>query len=440
MELCNQSERMVEDEVIMISYCMVTFGLSALLFILRNLLLQDAANSRVSRAEEYVRPVEVAAWVLLWYGVSVSMIMANRWLFHDWNSTGFQFPIVTTMIHMWLKVIVSRVVLYWCRCQGMPRPTTLGWSVFWKVVVIIGLATSGDIVLSNLSFTYATVTFYTIVKSGSLMWILIWALVFRFEKLSIQILGVVTVISSGLFLASYGQTDFSMAGLIMILGASCFSGLRWALVQVLQAVEPSCSNPMVVIYHIAPPSAVVMVPMAVLEVIRKGDIASSRITTTAVVEVAVVIAGAGLFSFMLIFAEVKLLTMSSSLTMGVFGTLKEVVQIAMAVAIFDDRITWYKISGLALATLGSVAYKMAKGRPQHGSREVGAEQMKSRQPTLGAGSLNGLEVTNGTGALLPYSAVSQQEVDEELRVFRYTNAEMELEGELEEFSSFTSLG
>lgn len=79
---------------------------------------------------------------------------------------------------------------------------------------------------------------------------------------------------------------------------------RWALVQVLQAVEPSCSNPMVVIYHIAPPSAVVMVPMAVLEVIRKGDIASSRITTTAVVEVAVVIAGAGLFSFMLIFAEV----------------------------------------------------------------------------------------------------------------------------------------
>lgn len=60
MELCNQSERMVEDEVIMISYCMVTFGLSALLFILRNLLLQDAANSRVSRAEEYVRPVEVS--------------------------------------------------------------------------------------------------------------------------------------------------------------------------------------------------------------------------------------------------------------------------------------------------------------------------------------------------------------------------------------------
>lgn len=50
---------MVEDEVIMLSYCAVTFGLSALLFILRKLLLRDAANSRVSRAEEYVRPVEV---------------------------------------------------------------------------------------------------------------------------------------------------------------------------------------------------------------------------------------------------------------------------------------------------------------------------------------------------------------------------------------------
>lgn len=60
---------------------------------------------------------QVVAWVLLWYGVSVSMVMANRWLFHDWNSTGFQFPILTTMIHMWLKVVVCKIVLYWCCCQ-----------------------------------------------------------------------------------------------------------------------------------------------------------------------------------------------------------------------------------------------------------------------------------------------------------------------------------
>lgn len=38
-----------------------------------------------------------------------------------------------------------------------------------------------------------------------------------------------------------------------------------------------------------------------------------------------------------------------------------------------------------------------------------------------------------------FSTALCAQVDEELRVFKYTNAEMELEGELEEFSSFTAL-
>lgn len=50
---------MKEDEVVMFSYCGMTFGLSTLLFVLKKLLLRDAARSRLSKSEEYVRPVEV---------------------------------------------------------------------------------------------------------------------------------------------------------------------------------------------------------------------------------------------------------------------------------------------------------------------------------------------------------------------------------------------
>lgn len=54
--------------------------------------------------------LQIAAWVLAWYGVSVSMVVANRWLFHDWQGVGFPFPVLTTMVHMWLKLLLSRVV------------------------------------------------------------------------------------------------------------------------------------------------------------------------------------------------------------------------------------------------------------------------------------------------------------------------------------------
>lgn len=50
---------MVPEELVMACYCGVTFGLSAIAFGLRYLLLRDAARSRLSKAEEYVPPVEV---------------------------------------------------------------------------------------------------------------------------------------------------------------------------------------------------------------------------------------------------------------------------------------------------------------------------------------------------------------------------------------------
>lgn len=56
--------------------------------------------------------------------------------------------------------------------------------------------------------------------------ILFWACVFKFERMSFTIFSVVAIICGGLFLASWGQTNFSLPGLLMILGASCFSGLR----------------------------------------------------------------------------------------------------------------------------------------------------------------------------------------------------------------------
>lgn len=53
--------------------------------------------------------------------------------------------------------------------QGF-KPPHLDASINLRTVIPIGFATAGDILLSNLSFMVSTVAFYTIVKSGSLMW------------------------------------------------------------------------------------------------------------------------------------------------------------------------------------------------------------------------------------------------------------------------------
>lgn len=74
--------------------------------------------------------------------------------------------------------------------------------------------------------------------------------------------------------------------------------------QFLQAVDENCKDPMVVIYYISPSSALAMTPMALWDILRE-DLKGAHLTSAAIAEVAVVIVGAGLFSFMLIFAEVS---------------------------------------------------------------------------------------------------------------------------------------
>ena len=58
--------------------------------------------------------------------------------------------------------------------------------------------------------------------------ILLWAVAFKFEAMTPGMLNVVGIICLGLFLASWDENDkqFSLPGFLMILGASCFSGLR----------------------------------------------------------------------------------------------------------------------------------------------------------------------------------------------------------------------
>ena len=54
-----REDQMVSDEFVMGMYCLVTFTTPGLLFGFRKLLLMDSANSRLSKAAEYVRPIEV---------------------------------------------------------------------------------------------------------------------------------------------------------------------------------------------------------------------------------------------------------------------------------------------------------------------------------------------------------------------------------------------
>ena len=69
--------------------------------------------------------------------------------------------------------------------------------------------------------------------------------------------------------------------------------------------------------------------------------------------------GAGL-AFFLLLAELRVVQLSSGLTLSVAGVFKELLTVVSSVAFFGDALTPYNVGGLLLCVLGIVLYNRIK--------------------------------------------------------------------------------
>lgn len=95
-----------------------------------------------------------------------------------------------------------------------------------------GVTTGLDIALSNQSLVFITMSFYTMCKSTTPVFLLFFAFIWRIERPCWSLAGVVCVIVSGLLLLVEGESEFDTTGFALVMSASCLSGLRFVLTQV----------------------------------------------------------------------------------------------------------------------------------------------------------------------------------------------------------------
>ena len=91
-------------------------------------------------------------------------------------------------------------------------------------VGMVAIVASLDIALSQWSFEYIDVALYTITKSTSIVFILMWAILLKLEQKHWSLVVIVLMISTGLAMFTYKSTDFVFIGFMMVLSASFLSG------------------------------------------------------------------------------------------------------------------------------------------------------------------------------------------------------------------------
>ncbi|VAH79704.1 unnamed protein product [Triticum turgidum subsp. durum] len=187
--------------------------------------------------------VPVSPWLIAkiifliasWYTLSTCLTLYNKEMLGKrmWK---FPAPFLMNTVHFTMQAVASRVIV-WFQQRGMEAERNpMSWKDYFLRVVPTALATALDINLTNISFVFITVTFATMCKSGAPIFILLFAFLFRLEKPSFNILGIMLIVSIGVLLTVAKETQFNLWGFIFIMLAAVMSGFRWCMTQILLQV------------------------------------------------------------------------------------------------------------------------------------------------------------------------------------------------------------
>lgn len=119
-------------------------------------------------------------YVLLWYMFSLGMTFYNKWLFAVYN---FHFPLTITSVHMFMIFCLSWIARHIRRYFWGCELPTLGMEDIFKKILPSGIAGALDIGLSNVSLMMISVTLYTMCKGSVLAFTLVFACIFRLERM-----------------------------------------------------------------------------------------------------------------------------------------------------------------------------------------------------------------------------------------------------------------
>lgn len=337
----------------------------------------------------------------------------------------FHFPLFTTCMHMVVQFTLASCVLFFMphlrpkhppteysavpqssegpAPEGPKKPLMTLWFYLTRISPC-GAATGLDIGLGNMSLKFISLTFYTMCKSSVLAYVLLFAFLFRLEKPSWRLGGIILLMISGVVMMVFGETAFSALGFVLIMSSAFFSGFRWSLTQILLLRNPATSNPFSTLFFLTPVMFVALLVIALpvegvpdlIEGIRA--LSESKGTATGVG----IILFPGVLAFMMTASEFALLKRTSVVTLSVCGIFKEVLTISAASIVFGDTLTPVNISGLLVTISSIAAYNYIKiTRMRETAKREAHVQVAQEEPMLNTteveGRVSGVGASRGHG-------------------------------------------
>ena len=171
---------------------------------------------------------QTGATLSLWFVASIIISFSNK---HLLSTLDFKYPFFLTFCTNAGVALVTKMV------TSIPtwRQPLLQKDLYRRVIVPLSLATTLDIGFSNWSLALLSVSFHVIIKGTSPLFVMACGMGLGVERASRQTPLAITLIVVGLSLVACDRLTLPDRPLGIILGvlSVSFTGLRWALTQLL---------------------------------------------------------------------------------------------------------------------------------------------------------------------------------------------------------------
>ncbi|KAF2286196.1 hypothetical protein GH714_011606 [Hevea brasiliensis] len=291
------------------------------------------------------------AYILLYIALSSGQIFFNKWVLSS-KEINFPYPLGLTLLHMVFSSVLCFILTKVFKVMKVEDGMTV--EIYTTSVVPIGAMFAMTLWLGNTAYLYISVAFAQMLKAIMPVAVFVLGVAAGLEVMSCRMLLIMSVISIGVLVASYGEINISWIGVVYQMGGVVGEALRLIFMEILVKRKGLKLNPISVMYYVSPCSALCLfIPWIFLE--------KPRMETHSWNFQPLVLTLNSLCTFALNLSVFLVISHTSALTIRVAGVVKDWIVVLLSALLFaDTKLTVINLFGYCIAIAGVAAYNNHK--------------------------------------------------------------------------------
>ncbi|GFZ07591.1 nucleotide/sugar transporter family protein [Actinidia rufa] len=335
------------------------------------------------RVRKLVREEVVTyAYILLYIALSSGQIFFNKWVLSS-KEINFPYPLGLTLLHMVFSSVLCFLLTKVFKIMKVEEGMTV--EIYATSVIPIGATFAMTLWLGNTAYLYISVAFAQMLKAIMPVAVFILGVAAGLEIMSCRMLFIMSVISFGVLVASYGEININWIGVVYQMGGVVGEALRLIFMEILVKRKGLKLNPISVMYYVSPcrqfscSALCLFVPWIFLEKPKMDAQGTWSFQP-------LILILNSLCTFALNLSVFLVISHTSALTIRVAGVVKDWVVVLLSALLFaDTKLTIINLFGYGIAIAGVAAYNNTKLKKE-ASRGTSDEPQLSESIPLASAS------------------------------------------------------